>query len=330
MFGTCTASSNSVPASLCPETLRLSASPRNQAASASIPAAISGTGRCHPTIGPRRIWSRPSDATNLLCSFVPSLPRIRRPPRRRRGRASPVAMCGSGRFRSCLRSPSSGPPPRGSTRCCPRLGNQPARLRFSIAGPVIIVLLCLPACSKSAPDGSSKSATHTTLAPSRTNGQLALAWWEWAASEAGASNPVADTDGHACSVHQPGDVWFLAGTFGGRASRSCDVPAGREIFFPVVNALCAPNGGCDSWFSDATTSATFDHTAVAIVRITSHGIIQTASGNQATHTSGPVDALVSGAWVRLPAPPPGQHVISFRGTTPGGFSVAVTYQLKVG
>ena len=43
------------------------------------------------------------------------------------------------------------------------------------------------------------------------------------------------------------EVWFLAATFGfGTPVRSCDVPAGKAIFFPIVPAVFfAPDDGPD-------------------------------------------------------------------------------------
>ena len=50
-------------------------------------------------------------------------------------------------------------------------------------------------------------------------------------------NPVTDTTGAACAAGQPrGPVWFLAGTFGGDpVTRTCRVPSGRALLFPVAN-----------------------------------------------------------------------------------------------
>lgn len=38
-----------------------------------------------------------------------------------------------------------------------------------------------------------------------------------------------------CSAGQKGPVWFLAGTTRGPATRSCTVPAGKYIMFPIFN-----------------------------------------------------------------------------------------------
>src|SRR5262245_26501057 len=66
--------------------------------------------------------------------------------------------------------------------------------------------------------------------------QLSAEWWQWALSIPAAENPQLDTTGGDCVVGQRGDVWFLAGTFGGgTVTRTCSVPEGTVLFFPVVN-----------------------------------------------------------------------------------------------
>src|SRR5580765_2042723 len=70
-------------------------------------------------------------------------------------------------------------------------------------------------------------------------GKLAAEWWKWTYSipctTALCPNPVFDTTGGYGAVGQHGEVWFLAGTFGGTVTRNVSVPEGSQIFFPVVN-----------------------------------------------------------------------------------------------
>ena len=54
-------------------------------------------------------------------------------------------------------------------------------------------------------------------------------------------NPVRDRDGAHCDTGQQGKVWFLAGGFGSSLiRRSCTIPAGKYIFFPVINMAYWP------------------------------------------------------------------------------------------
>ena len=65
-------------------------------------------------------------------------------------------------------------------------------------------------------------------------------WWQWATSMSLDKHPLADTAG--CSRGQFGPVWFLGGQFAGTppgGSRKCTVPAGKALFFPIVNVDCS-------------------------------------------------------------------------------------------
>lgn len=76
----------------------------------------------------------------------------------------------------------------------------------------------------------------------RTQAQWSQAWWQWAASFDRAESPVADRTGRLCDRKQGGEVWFLAGTYGTRRTvRTCTVPAGRFLFFPLVNYIVMPS-----------------------------------------------------------------------------------------
>ena len=66
-------------------------------------------------------------------------------------------------------------------------------------------------------------------------GSWGAAWWKWVLEIPKAQNPNFDTTGEFCHVGQSGPVWFLAGNFGGEITRSCTVPAGKALFFPILN-----------------------------------------------------------------------------------------------
>lgn len=79
----------------------------------------------------------------------------------------------------------------------------------------------------------------------KTYAELGAEWWQWALQAPAADSPLADATGKKCSVGQAGPVWFLAGTLGGTfhsgdptvpTQRTCQVPFGKAIFFPVINA----------------------------------------------------------------------------------------------
>ena len=71
----------------------------------------------------------------------------------------------------------------------------------------------------------------------KTYGNWGAAWWTWAAGIPKAENPVFDLTGEFCHVGQEGPVWFLAGTFGGNATRTCTVPKGKALLIPMLNQV---------------------------------------------------------------------------------------------
>jgi hypothetical protein len=63
-------------------------------------------------------------------------------------------------------------------------------------------------------------------------------WWQYAISIPTSVNPLIDTTGADCMVGQRDPIWFLVGTFfGGTAARTCTIPAGEWLFFPVINSV---------------------------------------------------------------------------------------------
>ena len=73
--------------------------------------------------------------------------------------------------------------------------------------------------------------------PVEGQSQLALSeqWWQWALGIPAASNPITDGDGSRANLNNTGSVFFLAGGLGGNVSRTIEVPAGKTLFFPVLN-----------------------------------------------------------------------------------------------
>lgn len=90
----------------------------------------------------------------------------------------------------------------------------------------------------------------TALAPARaldqnpgaiagkTLAEWSALWWQWMVSIPVADNPQMAQGEVDCGVGQQGPVWFLAGAPSGvTAQRSCTVPRGKALFFPVFNAV---------------------------------------------------------------------------------------------
>jgi len=78
----------------------------------------------------------------------------------------------------------------------------------------------------------------------------AAAWWQWLLAIPKDINPNLDAP---CDVDQSGQVFFLGGNFGGTSTRSCTMPEGKAIFFPIVNVLVS---SCPEYADDVYTCET--------------------------------------------------------------------------
>ena len=73
--------------------------------------------------------------------------------------------------------------------------------------------------------------------------EWAEAWWTWTLETPvllpSNSHPILDDGNVDCSIGQDGHVWFLTGKNvpGEEARRSCSVPTGTALFFPLFNYL---------------------------------------------------------------------------------------------
>ena len=112
----------------------------------------------------------------------------------------------------------------------------------------LIILLALlgilaPTVASGTPAGAA-SPNPGVLPPSsqafgRTYGAWSAAFWQYVESQPAPSNPLVDTTGANCRVGQSGPVFFLVGANGPGTIRrdECKVPAGKALFFPLVNAF---------------------------------------------------------------------------------------------
>lgn len=124
--------------------------------------------------------------------------------------------------------------------------NFPHRLKVITPLVLLLAVWCISPLRAFA-DSSIPNAV--VLPPAGGNyGVLSNSWWQWALSTPPTSNPVFDMTGRFCSVGQhSGSIWFLAGVFGsGTVTRNdCTVPAGKKLFFPIVNFVnIAINADC--------------------------------------------------------------------------------------
>jgi hypothetical protein len=191
----------------------------------------------------------------------------------------------------------------------------------------------------------------------RTYGEWAAEWVAW--SEAGpvGQNAITDPTGQFCAANQPArNVWFLAGTFGGHADRSCTIPRNRWLFYPIVEVpwIDCP-GTADETLSDADVRDILANSfsgpteigstlngvpvvslQVPIVRVQSPRFTNVLPDNSVLTGACPTPLpggrtgrrIADGYWVMLPPLPPGRHEVTLRGALPG-FETSVTYSITV-
>ncbi|GAA0801093.1 hypothetical protein [Spirilliplanes yamanashiensis] len=160
---------------------------------------------------------------------------------------------------------------------------------------------------------------------------LAARWVRWAAAAGPASNPIADATGADAHRNQPGDVFFLAGTYGETVTRRCTVPAGVPLFFPLVNRWAPPAAGNPEMYG-ASGDATVDGRFLAAEEVFTAEPFEVAGAlrNGVTGTRKPVAMRVWGLWARAEPLAPGGHEVRLRGRAGRDFLVDVTYELTAG
>jgi hypothetical protein len=172
--------------------------------------------------------------------------------------------------------------------------------------------------------------------PSSPEG-LAARWVQWVAASGPVKNPIEDATGEHAAENQPDDVWFLAGTYGKRHERKCFVPAGRDLFLPVLNMWFYPVDGAPEAEELAlvrehgSASLSIDGAVQELDEIVTPVpfVVAGARLNGVTNSRKPTPTTVWGLWKRVPALPPGEHTLWAVGAFDGGFTVDVTYRLLV-
>jgi hypothetical protein len=197
--------------------------------------------------------------------------------------------------------------------------------------------------------------------------QLAREWVRWALEQPYTTGPVSDPTGEQCGMGQDGPVWFLAGTYGGAVTRECTIPAGKELFFPLLNRWCtypteffptkesidAVEADVLAWYEDSR-----QHTCTLTLRVDGQDVF--AGGfdemfeelyvlvpnqfevelNTEDHymtpygvAGGAMPATGDGHYARLKALSPGDHVLELGGSACDGdalwFETSAVYHLHV-
>jgi len=173
--------------------------------------------------------------------------------------------------------------------------------------------------------------------------QLQREWWQWAMAIPASQNPILDKTGNNCGIGQRGDVWFLAGSTGTTLTRVCSVPAGTQLFVPVVNTFCFPDPAFSEAFCvsdtddfiDSFDSGTLllevDGTPVGPVDVRDETDFNIAVGKNGVFGNKPGiyrATIARGHWGLVGPLAAGAHTIHARASGPL-FGLDVTYALNV-
>jgi hypothetical protein len=179
-------------------------------------------------------------------------------------------------------------------------------------------------------------------------------WWQWLIASPLPVNPANDNSGKNCAQKQTGQVWFLAGASSGKADRTCTIPSGRAILFPITTSECSyVEYPAYKTETDLRKCAVSEENKISKVEATVDGrnINNLQNYRQVTSLfdlifpkdnffgvpAGPSKAVSDGHWVFLQPLSVGNHEIKFKGvsfdytsTGSGGFAQDITYHLVVG
>jgi hypothetical protein len=183
-----------------------------------------------------------------------------------------------------------------------------------------------------AQSGGNKSGIFSTDSKpyGLTYGEWTAKWWTWIMTIPKNLSPADDNTGARCPQGQNGPVWFLAGSLTGKADRTCTIPAGKAILFPILNSECSyaefPKLKTES---DLRKCAVSEVNQVTHVEATVDGVplqksqilrIQSPMFNFSFPDNnifgapkGPTSAVGDGFWVFLQPLSPGKHDIAFKG-----------------
>lgn len=175
-------------------------------------------------------------------------------------------------------------------------------------------------------------------------------WWQWAYSQPKGSNPLIDDNrGNLCKSGQNSEeVWYLAGTLVNNSEivRSCTVPLGKAILFPVSVAECSASKS--NWWNNLFSNiaeklwkvcnanmvklnTTVDDQTVNPVFVNSSKIFKLVlpPNNVKNVEPGEKEAVNRGYWLMIEPPPIGRHNITSFAVDSHNFRSNVTYYLTV-
>lgn len=229
---------------------------------------------------------------------------------------------------------------------------------------LFILVIPTPIWAQDTPETAEKAGKY---------GELSATWWQWIyelpAKDANGTNtnPILDSTGaYAAAGQKNGSgpdnkYFFLVGAFGGQVTRTVKVPAGKTLFFPVLNTEydnfpgCSPTTNYTVAQLRALAKRDMDAVTTKYARLTKEGRNH-AQSLDIFRTTSPVfsykvpakndlytyvgcgdpryaervhPSVADGFWSVLPPLDPGKYTLEFGGTTSYGFSLTVTYHLTI-
>ena len=155
-------------------------------------------------------------------------------------------------------------------------------------------------------------------------------WWQWCYSFPKRVNPLSDLSGEYAKNGKISEyVWFLAGTFGGKAHRTCILSKETAIFFPILNNIITyytdPQLKTRSDL-DAYAKIDLDHIISLSANVDGH-VIPNLNSYRVHSDLFTIDfpdkkeeklyvrteAISDGYWIFLKPLSPGKHTIEFTG-----------------
>ena len=88
----------------------------------------------------------------------------------------------------------------------------------------------------------------------QTYAEWAADWWQVALETPAPVNPFTDTGGENCEQGDMGNVWFLFGSLTPNTiiERSCEIPVGTALFFPILTVFYGAFLACPDPAADST------------------------------------------------------------------------------
>jgi hypothetical protein len=216
-------------------------------------------------------------------------------------------------------------------------------------GLVLLVAALLPTLSFGS-DPNNGVIPRNVTAYGLSYSDWSARWWQWATSMSLDKHPLANTAG--CNRGQFGPVWFLGGNFSSTSggTRNCNLPAGKALFFPIVNVDCSnletgdfygatasDRRACARGIIDHVTDLAVEIDGVSLknlttYRATSPNIVFAVAPlpNVLGVVAGSGELVADGYYLLLAPLSSGHHTIHFQGTfSQWGVTIGETYSITV-